>query len=54
MDLGMPMTEHTTPCSSHSHWMALAPALPPLPPTTNTMSTPRMSICFTMPLCVQG
>lgn len=33
---------------SSSSWMAAAPALPPLPPTTNTMSMPHRSICFTI------
>lgn len=48
MDLGMPMTEHITLCSSHLFLMALAPALPPFPPTTNTMSMPSISIFFTI------
>ncbi len=48
MDLGTPMMEQVTPCSSHSFWMALAAALPPLPPTTNTMSRPQRSMRFTI------
>ena len=33
---------------SHICWMALAPALPPLPPTTKSMSMPHMSMRFTI------
>jgi hypothetical protein len=33
MDLGTPMTLQTTSDSAHFCWIALAPALPPLPPT---------------------
>mmetsp|Transcript_16782 Transcript_16782/g.47335 ORF Transcript_16782/g.47335 Transcript_16782/m.47335 type:complete len:207 (-) Transcript_16782:524-1144(-) len=41
MDLGMPTTAQVYPRRLHSAWMAAAPALPPLPPTTNTMLSPR-------------
>jgi hypothetical protein len=33
MDLGMPITLQYTLASAHFCWIALAPALPPLPPT---------------------
>ena len=39
MDLGTPTTEQRTPFFSQHRWMALAAALPPLPPTTNSMLT---------------
>ena len=45
---------HRMPCFSSSSWMAAAPALPPLPPTTNTMSMPHRSICFTICLHAGG
>ena len=41
MDLGTPTTEQRTPLASQARWMALAAALPPLPPTTNSMLTPQ-------------
>ena len=44
MDLGTPTTEHRTPLASHARWMALAAALPPLPPTTNSMLTDQRSM----------
>lgn len=50
MDLGTPTTEHTTPCASHSSAMAWAAALPPLPPTTNTMLSPHRSMRLTISL----
>jgi hypothetical protein len=48
MDLGTPMTEQMTLLRCSSAWMAAAPALPPLPPTTKQMSIPMMSICLTI------
>ena len=50
MDLGTPTTEHSTPLASQPSWMALAAALPPLPPMTNSMLTPHRSRRFTMDL----
>ena len=50
MDLGAEMMEQVTPALSHSRWMAAAPALPPLPPTTNSMSMAHMSMRFTISL----
>ncbi len=50
MDLGAEMMEQVTPALSHSLWMAAAPALPPLPPTTNSMSMAHMSMRFTISL----
>lgn len=50
MDLGTPTTEQTTPCASHSSAMACAAALPPLPPTTNTMLSPHRSMRLTISL----
>ena len=48
MDFGAEMMEHVTPALLHSFWMAAAPALPPLPPTTNSMSMAHMSMRFTI------
>ena len=48
MDLGAEMMEQVTPALSHSRWMAAAPALPPFPPTTNSMSMAHMSMRFTI------
>ena len=48
MDLGAEMMEQVTPALSHSRWMAAAPALPPLPPTTNSMSMAHISMRFTI------
>ena len=50
MDLGAEMMEQVTPALSHSRWMAAAPALPPLPPTTYSMSMAHMSMRFTISL----
>ncbi len=50
MDLGAEMMEQVTPALSHSRWMAAAPALPPLPPTTNSISMAHMSMRFTISL----
>mmetsp|Transcript_21845 Transcript_21845/g.37314 ORF Transcript_21845/g.37314 Transcript_21845/m.37314 type:complete len:251 (+) Transcript_21845:871-1623(+) len=48
IDFGMPTTEQLTSCCWHMAWIALAPALPPFPPTTNNISTPHMSKRFTI------
>ncbi len=50
MDFGAEMMEQVTPALSHSFWMAAAPALPPLPPITNSMSMAHMSMRFTISL----
>mmetsp|Transcript_34796 Transcript_34796/g.71022 ORF Transcript_34796/g.71022 Transcript_34796/m.71022 type:complete len:239 (+) Transcript_34796:379-1095(+) len=50
MDFGTPTTQQLTSCCWHMALIALAPALPPLPPTTNSMSMPHMSIRFTISL----
>lgn len=50
MDFGTAITAQGTPAFWHSRWMASAPALPPLPPTTNTMSSAHMSIRLTISL----
>ena len=50
MDLGTPTTQQLTSCCWHISLIALAPALPPLPPTTKSMSMPHMSIRFTISL----
>ena len=44
------MMEHVTPALSHSFWMAAAPALPPLPPITKSMSMAHISMRFTISL----
>jgi hypothetical protein len=38
IDLGTATTQHGTLLERHSRWMASAAALPPRPPTTNSMS----------------
>mmetsp|Transcript_28702 Transcript_28702/g.73680 ORF Transcript_28702/g.73680 Transcript_28702/m.73680 type:complete len:226 (+) Transcript_28702:642-1319(+) len=48
IDLGTPTTAILSPRFSTSLWMALAAALPPLPPTTNTMLMPHRSRRSTM------